>query len=118
MIEDDLAILESLSEFLDGEGYQPRQATNGMIALELLREMDPLPSAILLDLMMPVMDGAQFRAYQEQDPRIAAIPVILMSADHQVEIKRLRIGALECVRKPLDIDVLSQMLDRMTSRSL
>jgi DNA-binding response OmpR family regulator len=116
VIEDDPSILEGLTEFLESEDFVVQQASNGKGALDLLKDLNPLPSAIILDLMMPVMDGLQFREAQERDPRIADIPVILVSADHQLEIKKLKMGAVEYLRKPIDIDQLSAMLNNLISR--
>ena len=68
IVEDDEGIAEGLSEFLESENYFPKWAQNGKIALELLAAMDPLPSAIILDLMMPEMDGIGFRGAQLKAP--------------------------------------------------
>jgi CheY-like chemotaxis protein len=68
-----------------------------------------------LDLMMPVMDGFQFRERQVADPLLAKIPVIIMTADGNIIVKRERIGAVEAFRKPLDVDSVLTTLERLTT---
>jgi two-component system response regulator MprA len=80
VVEDDLEIRESLLEILEEHGYEPLGAENGLEALEQLRESDPPPCLILLDLMLPRMDGKAFRREQLRDPRFAGIPVVVISA--------------------------------------
>jgi CheY-like chemotaxis protein len=79
VIEDDHAIRESLSELLEDEGYQVASATNGQEALEVLARVGP-PCVILLDLMMPVMDGYEFMGRKTADPQLASIPVVVITA--------------------------------------
>ena len=79
LVEDNNHIREALQCLLEGEGYLVRLASNGQEALEVLAS-NSLPDLILLNLEMPIMDGFQFREVQKQDPKIASIPVILMSA--------------------------------------
>lgn len=79
IVEDDLDIREALAEALGFEGYEVFLAENGQEALDVLRG-GPLPDVILLDLLMPVMSGWQFRQVQLADPALAGIPVIVVSA--------------------------------------
>lgn len=79
IVEDDLDIREALAEALGFEGYDVFLAENGQEALDVLRA-GPLPHVILLDLLMPVMSGWQFRQEQLADPALAGIPVIVVSA--------------------------------------
>ena len=105
IVEDDQAIAESLQELLETEGYRVKLAANGRKALEFLRKTTTtLPNLIVLDLMMPQMDGYQFRAEQEMDPRLSLIPVVLMTADGHIEAKTFKIGAKAYLNKPLDVD--------------
>jgi CheY-like chemotaxis protein len=110
LVEDDRDISECLTEFLQSEGYQVQNASNGKVALELLRTRGPLPDIILLDLMMPIMDGFAFREEQLKNSELALIPVVLMTADSQIEVaqQKLRVGFF--VRKPVDIEALSVLL--------
>jgi CheY-like chemotaxis protein len=96
------------------EGHRVVGAANGREALERLRAM-PRPSLILLDLMMPEMNGAQFRAEQLRDPALASIPVVVVSADAAAEEKAAALGAVACLRKPVDID---DLLDEVKRRAL
>jgi len=79
VIEDDAHIRDTLRELLTAEGYETHGAEHGARALELLGD-GLSPDVILLDLMMPVMNGSEFRAKQVQDPIIKGIPVIVVSA--------------------------------------
>lgn len=80
VVDDDDSIRWLVTEILEDVGYQVVSARNGREALSFLRDVDELPSLILLDLMMPVMDGAQFRSAQLRDPLLHHIPVIVLSA--------------------------------------
>src|SRR5687768_7806945 len=80
IVDDDWCIRETFKNILEFDGYPVHTAENGSEALELLGQLDDLPHLILLDLMMPIMTGIQFLDAKRQDPRIAGIPVIVMSA--------------------------------------
>ena len=103
LVEDDKDILSSVRELLESHGYIVDTASNGMRALRLLKKAQPLPDLIVLDYMMPQMDGAEFRVAQERDARIAAIPILLMTTDANPDIKQIRIGARGYIKKPLDL---------------
>jgi CheY-like chemotaxis protein len=110
LVDDDEGIQDALAEFLRAEGYWVEVAANGAEALRRLRDASRLPTAILLDLMMPVMDGFQFRAAQLSDARWAQIPVLVLTAgliDEQVH----RLGVAGYHRKPIDIDRLLEDLE-------
>src|SRR5262245_23155992 len=79
VVDDDEEIRNALTEFLSDEGYGVVSASNGREALASLRE-GVHPSVILLDLMMPVMDGWDFRAEQLRDPGLRDIPVVVITA--------------------------------------
>jgi CheY-like chemotaxis protein len=106
VVEDDLYIRESVREILEEEGHIVFCAENGACGLAELELMAPLPDLILLDLMMPVKDGFQFRHEQRADTRFAHIPVVVMSADPQLESRRDVLGARAYLRKPVDIEAL------------
>jgi CheY-like chemotaxis protein len=78
IVEDDADIRETLGELLEEAGYETDEAANGREALDAARRARP--DLIVLDLMMPVMDGWQFRTAQKSDPALAEIPVIVISA--------------------------------------
>jgi two-component system chemotaxis response regulator CheY len=79
VVEDDADIRSAVALVLEEEGYAIDEASDGMGALDRLNR-DPLPNVILLDLMMPGMDGASFLKVKKFDRRIAAIPVVVMTA--------------------------------------
>ena len=92
VVDDDPAICSALSEALQGEGFEVASATNGHAALEHLRA-GPAPAAIVLDLMMPVMDGWDFRHLQLQDPGLRDIPVVIVTAaGFSVETVHMQFG--------------------------
>lgn len=113
IVEDAPDIQRLLTELLTGEGYGVEVARNGREALEVLRAAQDLPGVILLDLMMPVMDGYEFRKEQERDPRIADIPVIVMTADGDFQVKGLKVGAKMSLKKPFaNLDMILSAVKR------
>lgn len=101
IVEDSTDLQELLARILGRQGYTVSRAYNGQQGLDALRTMPELPAFILLDLMMPVMDGFGFRQEQRKDPRLASIPVVVMTADSDPEIKSQQLGAHSFFRKPL-----------------
>ena len=80
LIDDDLDISEAIESILSEEGFNVSIAHNGLEALELLRQATTMPSLILLDIMMPKMNGYEFRAEQLKDKKLASIPTVVFSA--------------------------------------
>ena len=116
VIEDDRYILETLVELLTEEGYSVSSAVNGEEALTLLKSMIALPHLILLDLMMPIKDGLAFRQEQKCHPKLSEIPVVLMSADGQIDLRRDQLGLKYHLKKPIDLDqILTMMKDLCAS---
>jgi len=111
IVEDDFDVRDALSQLLEFEGYVVAGAANGQEAIDHLRST-PRPAAILLDLMMPVMDGYQFRSELMRYPTLASIPVIIISADASVAEKAARMGATAYLRKPIEVDALLHTLER------
>lgn len=105
LVEDDLAIRETLRELLEDEGYRVESAGNGREALDRLRSGHP-PRLILLDLMMPVMDGWEFRRAQRGDPALSDIPVVVLSADHPLADKVSGMAVAGYLAKPFELDAL------------
>jgi CheY-like chemotaxis protein len=101
VVEDDPDALEALGDLLESHGYAVIFAHHGAEALQILGK-PPLPRLILLDLLMPTMDGWEFRDRQKKDPRIAHIPVVVVSASSGAK----PIDANSILRKPVDIDRL------------
>lgn len=80
IVEDERDLLDSLQEFFEDEGFHVQTASNGAEALSLL-DSDELPAVVLLDLMMPVVDGNELYARMRAEPRLAGIPVIVSTSD-------------------------------------
>ena len=102
VVEDDHLIREAIAEALDEEGFEVVEAANGREALEKLHHEGA--SLVLLDLMMPVMDGWQFRQAQVQNETLASIPVIVVSAAGRDRIERIDADAY--LSKPIDLEEL------------
>jgi CheY-like chemotaxis protein len=105
IIEDDVGVRTSLAEVLRDEGYGVLEATDGQEALTLL-DREELPSLILLDLMMPNMDGVEFRARQLGDARLAKIPIIVISARPDGEARARLLAADDFLAKPMSFEAL------------
>jgi CheY-like chemotaxis protein len=117
IVEDDSAIRGALTDALQDEGFDVATAANGRQALERLRG-GPLPAAIVLDLMMPVMDGWDFRNAQLQDPRLRQIPVVVVTAaGFSVDTVRTQFGDVALVPKPVEFFDLVSALERACDRT-
>jgi len=103
VVDDDPDILEAVCDILEGEGYRVARARNGREALERLDEEKPI--LILLDLMMPVMDGLAFARALRGRERDRSIPIVVISADGDPQ-KAAALGARGFLAKPFDIDAL------------
>ena len=110
LIEDDRAIRDPLGMLLREEGYEVATAENGQEGFRQLRT-EREPDVILLDLRMPVMDGWEFRTIQKQDPVLALIPVVAISADGSAQARAVSADAY--LKKPLDPRDLLQTLERI-----
>jgi CheY-like chemotaxis protein len=105
LVEDDADVRNALQVLLKRQGHRVTCAANGQEALDLLRA-GHRPSLIVLDLVMPVMDGWRFRAEQLKDPELARVPVIVVSADAHAEEHAAGIGAVGYLKKPVRVDRL------------
>jgi CheY-like chemotaxis protein len=108
VVEDDPDLREMMAHLLAFEGFEPRVASNGQEALQLLHAEDPAPNVIVLDLMMPVMDGWTFRERQRRDASLANIPVIVVTAAPQAAVGPLDVD--EVLSKPVDFDRLVDVI--------
>jgi len=111
LVEDDLYSSETLKFALEAKGYEVVLATNGKEALNLVREKHP--QLIILDIMLPKMDGYHFCRLIKFDARFKDIPVIIVSSKIQEADKKLGIacGGNEYVTKPYDINNLVNMVE-------
>jgi CheY-like chemotaxis protein len=101
VVDDDQDLLDVTQFVLEGEGYGVATARNGEEALVLLRAGPP-PALVLLDLMMPVMNGWEFLEARARDPALQAIPVLVLTASEPEQVP----GAVGILRKPFDLDDL------------
>jgi two-component system, OmpR family, response regulator CpxR len=112
VVDDEEMIRDSLIEFLDESGYQAIGAVHGGDALEKLKTLSPLPCVILLDLMMPVVDGPTFRERQLSDPRLSGIPVIVLSAYRGVAKRAAELNVEDHLDKPLKLSALLGLVQK------
>jgi CheY-like chemotaxis protein len=107
IVEDDADLREMMAQLLTLEGFRASTVANGREALEYLRQGDK-PDVILLDLMMPVMDGWEFRRQQQANADLSKVPVIVLSALDQT--RAADVNAVAFLKKPLDFDRLLELV--------
>jgi len=101
IVDDSVDLQMLLAQFFKSEGFKVLQASDGKAALSILESSVTLPTLVLLDVMMPVMDGLEMKAEMNKHSRFSSIPVVWMSADAGSLKKELnRVGELYC-QKPL-----------------
>jgi two-component system response regulator MprA len=113
LVEDDVDVREALVEALSDRGYAVDTAGDGLVALQVLRG-GKRPGVILLDLMMPRMDGVEFRSAQRADPELADLPVIILSADARMDEKARAMKVQDAIRKPIDLEQLYRVIERVS----
>ena len=101
VVDDEEAICETLKDVFEEEGYSVEVALNGIEALTLIRGMPEKPGMVILDLLMPRMDGNAVYAAMKSDPTLIDIPVVISTSDPS----RAPSGVL-IMKKPVDLDVL------------
>ncbi|SEF85943.1 diguanylate cyclase (GGDEF) domain-containing protein [Eubacterium ruminantium] len=102
IVDDELINREILGNLLS-EDYEVHYAENGIQALQVLRESECIFSLILLDLLMPVMDGFQLIEKLKADEKLRTIPVIVMTSEADAEVKSIKLGAADFITKPYDM---------------
>ena len=111
IVDDHLSLQMLLTLIVEGAGYRGATANNGQDALTYLHASANLPGLILLDVAMPIMTGWDFLRAQQQDARLAAIPVVLMTAlshfDHQEASVN---NVVAYLKKPIDLDALEALV--------
>ena len=116
IVEDDNDTREMLASFLASEGFHAVGAEDGLEALHLLRTVrrraPRTPCLVLLDLTMPRLGGQEFRRAQLGDPTVASVPVAVISGAIDIERRAQDLGAVATVAKPIDFDVLRDVVRR------
>lgn len=115
VVDDDADVREALSDVLEQEGYAVECAGDGFEALARLRAGAP-PSLILLDWMMPRCDGPQLSRRLREDPALAQIDVVLLTADARVHDKMGEVAAREYLTKPVALERLLEVVARYCPR--
>ena len=113
MVEDDLDLGETVCEVLKMSGYRALHAIDGLVALQMLGQGEGLPDLILLDLMMPRMDGWAFRDAQLRDKKLKDIPVVVISAMGEISKP---IKADSVLRKPVTPETLLATIQKLIHR--
>jgi CheY-like chemotaxis protein len=111
IVDDEASIRELIAEALREAGYHVDTAAHGAEALELIQSRPP--QAIVLDLMMPRLDGSRFVQLMRLNPRFASVPIVLVTAAYGALQAAERIGAHACVAKPFELDELVEVVGRI-----
>ena len=113
IVEDDSDIRDAFMEILaDMSGYEVMVAENGRIGIDQLKAATILPNLIVLDVLMPVLDGFGFRKEQLEDPRISSIPIIVLSASHKITDLAVKMQAKAYLKKPINIEDLIEAIEQ------
>lgn len=112
VVDDDPDILDAICDILDAEGYRVSRARHGLEALDQVDH--ERPDVILLDLMMPVMDGVAFSQALRKRPASSDVPIVVISADGNPQ-RATAVGAVGYLAKPFDIDALLAQVAGITA---
>ena len=112
MVEDEPTIRQSIAGYLGDYGYSVDQASNGAEGLECMQRA--LPDVVVLDLLMPVLGGRAFIEACREQLTLASVPVILLSAAHDLTQATEQLQPRASLAKPVDLDVLLAIVDRVT----
>lgn len=116
VVDDDIDIREATAFVLEDAGYRVSTAENGARALDRLHG-GTAPSLILLDLMMPIMDGWQFLAEVAREPRLAAIPIVAITGAGAPVLRTMSPGVSAILEKPVNLDLLLATVQRYCQAS-
>ncbi|HZR08012.1 MAG TPA: response regulator [Myxococcales bacterium] len=116
VVEDDGDIRDELADVIEDSNYRTIRAANGAVALQKLRG-GPRPCVILLDLMMPVMDGHAFLAEQQSDAALKEIPVVVLSAHVDGARGGTQMSAAAFLKKPIDLAELLSTIAKFCGKS-
>src|SRR5215217_8230205 len=110
IVDDHLSLQMLLTLIVEGAGYRGVTANNGQDALTYLHASTNLPGLILLDVAMPIMTGWDFLRAQQQDARLATIPVVLMTALDRFDHEEASANVVAYLKKPIDLDALEELV--------
>ncbi|HEY3110270.1 MAG TPA: response regulator [Chloroflexota bacterium] len=113
IVEDVLEVRQVVAEYLRQSNYLVDEASNGVEGLARMRES--LPDVVLLDLVMPFMDGREFLAACREQCELASVPIIILSGDLRLPQAAERKSARASLVKPVDLDVLRAIVERVVS---
>ena len=116
VVEDDELLREALAEVLADDGHEVRTATNGVDALGELEVWEP--EVIVLDLMMPIMDGFAFREEQRRRDLRSDVPVLVLSAVRDLDAAADRVDAAACLPKPFRLEEVLASVSTLLDRSV
>jgi CheY-like chemotaxis protein len=116
VVDDNRLVRERVVTLLEGRGFSARGVGNGREALQTLRDGFQA-CLILLDLTMPIMDGWRFRTLQQQDPTLAEIPIVVLTALTDPAKAALKLGAVAGLGKPLDLERVVQLVSSHCPRN-
>ena len=117
VVDDDADVRDAVTELLERHGYAVMPASNGQEALDELKTSETRPSLILLDVMMPVMDGYAFCQEQQSDPELKDIPVVVFTAFSAALEKMADVQARARLEKPVLAGELLDSIDRWSQES-
>lgn len=108
VVDDDELVRDTVSDFMIDEGHQVQVAADGDAAITMLRSAPRLPDLVVLDLKMPRLDGWRFRERQLEEPRLAAIPVVVVTA-----VAAAKVPGATVLKKPLRLDALASAMAKV-----
>lgn len=118
IIEDDDGFSECVTEMLQERGHRVVTFGDGQLALDYLRQKSVLPRLILLDFLMPQMDGWQFLAERRKDARIATVPVVGISGSDRLDDEPPPSTLMQMLKKPVSLDALLGVVQRWAPTAL
>ena len=113
VVDDEPTIREYLRQELEPEGYNVQEAENGLEAISKAKEL--MPDLVILDVMMPMMNGFDAAAVLKNDPQTMKIPIVILSIIEDLE-RGYRIGINRYLKKPIEADVLLNEVASLVSR--
>ena len=113
LVADDDEDIRAVLDIVLGEaGFEVETAADGVEALDRLRREGTPPGLVLVDLMMPRLDGEDFVKRMRADPALSRVPIVVMSGHHEARRRAAELGATECLVKPVELDALMAMVHR------